>query len=63
MQCSDLTPEQASHIRDQVRLMLRYLRRIIQRMNKRRFPVDDPRLRTALVAYDAIMRCTSSYTT
>jgi hypothetical protein len=34
--------------------MLVYVRRLTQRIDRRRFPSDDPLLRTALAAYDAI---------
>jgi hypothetical protein len=54
MKADDLTPAQAAVIRDNVRPMLAYLRRLVQRMHKRRFLPDDRLLRTALAAYDAI---------
>jgi hypothetical protein len=34
--------------------MLGYLRRLLKRMNKRRFPSDDPLFVATLEAYDAI---------
>jgi hypothetical protein len=54
MQSADLTPEQASRIVAQLRPMLAYLRRLVTRMDKRRFPSDDPLFRVALRAHDAL---------
>ena len=54
VQSADLTPEQADALKRQIRPMLVYLRRLTQRMDRRRFPSDDPLMRTALAAYDAL---------
>jgi hypothetical protein len=54
VEAGDFTPAQAAVIRDKVRPILVYLRRLVQRMQKRRFPPDDRFLRTTLAAYDAI---------
>jgi hypothetical protein len=51
---ADLTPAQAESLVRQIRPMLGYLNRLVKRMNKRRFPSDDPLFRSALTAYDAI---------
>jgi len=47
MQSADLTPDQAKALKRQIRQMLSYLRRLTQRMNRRRFPSDDPLFRSA----------------
>jgi hypothetical protein len=54
VQSANLTPEQAARIVAQVRPMLAYLRRLVKRMDKRRFPSDDPLFRVALNAHDAV---------
>jgi hypothetical protein len=41
MQSDDLTPALAQRIRQSIRPMMTYLLRLKQRMEKRRFPLDD----------------------
>jgi hypothetical protein len=54
MRSNDLTPEQAEALVRNIRPMLGYLNQLVKRMNKRRFPSDDPLFRSTLTAYDAI---------
>jgi hypothetical protein len=54
VQSGDLTPEQADALKRQIRPMLVYLRRLVTRMNRRRFPSDDPLFRSALLASDSL---------
>jgi hypothetical protein len=54
MESRHLTPEQARRIVAQIRPVLAYLPPLVKRMDKRRFPSDDPLLLVALKAQDAV---------
>jgi hypothetical protein len=54
MRSDDLTPKQYERLREKIRPMKAYLARLVQRMNKRRFPREDPLMQKVLAASAAI---------
>jgi hypothetical protein len=56
MNSSDLTPEQAAVVAEQVRRSLRYLTTLRERMERQHFPPHDELLRLVIRAEDAIHR-------
>src|SRR5262245_54916059 len=49
-----LTPDQARKVRDQLQPMLRYLNRLLERMNRVGFLPDDPLMKLATEAWDKV---------
>jgi hypothetical protein len=59
----DLKPEQWAAVKGEFASMLRYLGRLNQRLNKRKFPPHDPLVDIARDAYNALTRRTQGFTT
>ena len=60
MDSGDLTREQVEKVRDVLTPHVRYLHKLITRMDRRGFPLDDELYQAVLKAYDAMR---SVYTT
>jgi hypothetical protein len=54
MRCEDLMPKQYERLHEKIRPAKAYLARLIQRMNKRRFPLEDPLMQKVPAASAAI---------
>jgi|RhiMethySRZTD1v2_1073278.scaffolds.fasta_scaffold3659672_1 hypothetical protein len=54
MRSENLSPKQYERLHEKIRPINAYLTRLIQRMNKRRFPREDPLMRKVLAASAAI---------
>lgn len=58
MTSDDLSPEQARQVNEVAGRQLRYVNRLVRRMEQLRFPPDDALLRAALRAQDALQGLT-----
>jgi hypothetical protein len=54
MDSDDLTTEQAGHMHKSLFRLANYLSRVVKRMERRGFPPNDPLLKSARRAYDAV---------